>query len=48
MAEEVRLWQVEDDSLKEISGTKLNLEERIEKWIQRDISVLDPNLLVIG
>jgi len=48
MAEEVRLWQVEDDSLKEISRAKLNREERIEKWILRDISVLAPDLLVIG
>ena len=48
MAEEVRLWQVEDDSLKEITRTKLNREERIEKWILRDISVLAPDLLVIG
>jgi RecB family endonuclease NucS len=48
MAEEVRLWQVEDDRLKEISRTKLNLEERVEKWILRDISVLAPDLLVIG
>ncbi len=48
MAEEVRLWQVENDNLIEISRTKLDLEERIEKWILRDISVLGPDLLVIG
>ena len=34
MADEVSLWQVEDDNLKEISRTKLNREERIEKWIR--------------
>ncbi len=34
MADEVSLWQVEEDNLKEISRTKLNREERIEKWIR--------------
>jgi hypothetical protein len=48
MSEEVRLWQVEHDNLKEIGRTKLNLEERIENWIRQDITVLAPDLLVIG
>jgi hypothetical protein len=48
MAEEVRLWQVEKDSLTEISRTKLDREERIEKWLLRDISLLAPDLLIIG
>ncbi len=42
------LRQVEDDNLKEISRTKLNREERIEKWIKGDIALLAPDLLVIG
>ncbi len=49
MAEEVRVWEVgKDDVLTEIGPTTLDLEERIEKWTVRDISVLDPCLLVIG
>jgi uncharacterized protein YeaO (DUF488 family) len=49
MGDEVRLWQVgSGDELTEISRAKLDLEERIENWIARDISVLDPRLLVIG
>lgn len=48
MAEEVRLWQVDNDNLTEISRAKLDKEDRIEKWIMRDISVLDSDLLVIG
>jgi hypothetical protein len=49
MADEVRVWEVgSGDELTEICRSKLNLEERIEKWIVQDISVLDPNLLVIG
>jgi hypothetical protein len=49
MGEEVRVWQVgADDQLTEVGRSKLDLEERIEKWLAQDISVLDPNLLVIG
>jgi hypothetical protein len=52
MADEVRVWQVtEDDDLTEIRTSRLNREERIERWITHDISVLEPHksrLLVIG
>jgi hypothetical protein len=52
MSDEVRVWQVtKDDSLKEIKASTLDREERIEKWITQDISVLEPDnvgLLVIG
>jgi hypothetical protein len=49
MAEELRVWEVgKDDGLTEIGRTTLDLEQRIEKWTVRDISVLDPGLLVIG
>ena len=34
MAEEVRIWQVDKaDALTEIKRLRLDLEERIEKWI---------------
>lgn len=49
MPEDVRIWEIQDgDNLTEISKTKLDKEERIEKWIERDISVLSNDLLVIG
>lgn len=52
MADEVRIWQVaKDDSLEEIEASSLSREERIEKWITHDISVLEPGnagLLIIG
>jgi hypothetical protein len=52
MADEARVWQInEDDSLVEMDPSTLKREERIEKWLSRDISVLDagkPSLLVIG
>jgi hypothetical protein len=49
MAEEVRIWQVDKtDVLKEIGRSKLDREQRIEKWISNDISLLSPDLLIIG
>jgi hypothetical protein len=49
MAKEVRLWQVGNgDHLTEIRDAKLDLESRLEEWLARDISVLDPDLLLIG
>ena len=45
----VRLWEVvSDQKLHEIPSNQINLEERLEGWLASDISVLDPNLLVIG
>ena len=49
MAGEVHLWRVGDDEqLIEISRTPLDLESRLQEWLGRDISILDPPLLVIG
>ncbi len=49
MTQEVRLWEItSDDSLKEIQQSKLNLEERIENWLENDISIISDDLLVIG
>lgn len=49
MSQDIKIWGVIDkDCLKEINKTKLNLEERIEKWLENDISMLSNDLLVIG
>ena len=49
MAQEVRLWEITDeDGLTEVSQNKLNLEERIENWLEKDISIISNDLLVIG
>ena len=49
MADEVRLWRVgSDEQLTEITSASLNLESRLQEWLVRDISILDPALLVIG
>ena len=47
--QKVRLWEViSDTELQEIHSNQISLEERLEDWLETDISVLDPNLLVIG
>jgi hypothetical protein len=49
MPEEVRLWKIQGgDTLCEITRSSLDLEARLEMWLERDISVLSPGLLVIG
>ena len=49
MPQEIRLWEVTPkDSLKIMTSTDVNFEDRLENWLENDISVLDPNLMVIG
>lgn len=49
MSEEVKLWRIEEgDRLEECVPAKLNLEERLETWIEQDIATLSPDLLIIG
>lgn len=47
--QKVSLWEVtSDEKLQPIPGNEINLEERLERWLADDISVLGLNLLVIG
>ena len=49
MPEEVKLWRIEEgDRLEECVPAKLNLEERLETWIEQDVATLSPDLLIIG
>lgn len=49
MPEEVRLWKIQQgDTLLPLPGGKLDLEHRLEAWITRDPSILDPELLLVG
>jgi hypothetical protein len=49
MGAEVRLWEIgRDEQLSEIHRAPLDLESRLQEWLARDISILDPGLLVIG
>ena len=47
--QQVRIWEITADrKLSEIPARYTILEQWIEDWLANDISVLDPNLLVIG
>ena len=49
MAEEIKIWQVEDgERLTEINRDRLDFEERLENWLNKDISILSTDLLIIG
>jgi len=49
MPEEVRIWRIAaGDRLTVIPKVRLDLEERLERWMESDISILDAGLLVIG
>ena len=48
MPNEVRLWHIGSaDKLNEIERSSLDLETRLQKWIPKDISVLDPGLYFV-
>jgi hypothetical protein len=49
MPQKIRLWEVQDgDVLKEIQRSSLNVESRIESWLEQDMSTISDDLLVIG
>lgn len=49
MPEDIRIWEItEKENLKELKKTKLDLEQRVEKWLEKDISLISSDLLVIG
>lgn len=49
MPQDIRLWEIRSgDELKSIKRSKLNIEERIESWLEKDISIISSDLLVIG
>lgn len=50
MPQDIKIWEITDtDKLKEISESKLDLEERLEDWIEKDISLISSDdLLIIG
>jgi hypothetical protein len=48
MAEEVRIWRIQSgNKLQELQRSKLDLEQRLEDWLDEDISVLSDDFLVI-
>lgn len=49
MTSEIRLWKIQNgNQLKAMENSKLDLEEHLEEWIEKDISMLSNDFLVIG
>ena len=49
MPNEIRLWRItESDQLQEVPTGHLDLESRLEVWIEQDVSVLSDDLLIIA
>jgi len=49
MPQDVKLWEIINKStLKEILKSKLDMENRLENWLEKDISIISDDLLVIG
>ena len=49
MPQDVRIWEIQGNNiLKEIKKSKLEIEKRIEDWLEKDISIISSDLLVIG
>ncbi|MEM4362701.1 MAG: endonuclease NucS, partial [Candidatus Caldarchaeum sp.] len=48
MPQEIRLWEVNEGKLVEILRDRLGFEERLEEWLENNISIISDDLLVIG
>ena len=49
MTHQIRMWEVTSENTPtEIRRDEINLESRLQGWLETDISMLDPDLLVIG
>lgn len=48
MPKVLKLWQVKNGKPLECSNEGLDLEVQLENWLEQDISLLDPELLLIG
>ena len=49
MTSQIKFWKVhKNETLEELPRAKLDLEERLEAWIESDISVLSEDLMIVG
>jgi hypothetical protein len=49
MTTEIKLWKIEhDNKLEVVKNSRLNLEERLETWLEKDISLVSDEILIIG
>lgn len=48
MPQDVKIWEIQNNILKKIEKSKLPLEKYLEDWLEKDISIISEDLLVIG
>ena len=49
MTTEIKLWKIkQDNKLDVVKNSKLNLEGRLETWLEKDISLVSDGILIIG
>lgn len=49
LPEEVRVWEIiEGERLREVNRAPLDLEARIEGWLEKDVSTVSDDLLIVG
>ena len=49
MTPEIRLWKVADGAVpEEVPRSQVGLEKRLEDWLEGNIAMLDPDLMVVG
>ena len=49
MTAEIRVWRIQKGNhLNPVKSSRLDMEARLEDWIEKDISILSDDLLVIG
>lgn len=49
MTQQIRMWEVTNGNTPtEVRRDEISLEQRLQDWLEEDISMLDPGLLVIG
>jgi len=46
--EQIKLWEIKSENVVKVTKKQLDYEHRLEKWLLEDISILSPNLAVIG
>lgn len=46
--QEIKLWNIDGENVSQISQSKLDYENRLEKWLIEDISILSNSLAIIG
>lgn len=47
MPPRITLWEVDGENLSEIRARRLDLESRLEDWLERHISLVGEDLLII-